>query len=161
MNEEDPFLEEIKARPQDLFLRLAYADWLEERGDPRSEYLRVDGEFHQLLGSFTSTQAAAESRARQLRARLKKLGKTLDPAWTGIFDALRPSLFRCRACRKVLSPREAIDTNPRSYRKMKTSRYCKNCYEDVIRSTMHRGSDSFGRRSGAEQDYHGGASYDD
>jgi len=28
MNEEAPFLDAIKANPEDLFLRLVYADWL-------------------------------------------------------------------------------------------------------------------------------------
>jgi uncharacterized protein (TIGR02996 family) len=34
------FLQAILAAPEDTALRLVYADWLEERGDPRGEYLR-------------------------------------------------------------------------------------------------------------------------
>ena len=40
MREED-FLGAIRATPGDTALRLAYADWLEERGDPRHELVRV------------------------------------------------------------------------------------------------------------------------
>src|SRR3954468_15073383 len=40
MREED-FLGAIQATPGDTALRLAYADWLEERGDPRHELVRV------------------------------------------------------------------------------------------------------------------------
>ena len=35
MNEEHAFYEEILAHPDDDFSRLIFADWLEERGDPR------------------------------------------------------------------------------------------------------------------------------
>jgi uncharacterized protein (TIGR02996 family) len=38
---EEAFLEAIRANPRDKTARLVYADWLEERGDPRAEYLRV------------------------------------------------------------------------------------------------------------------------
>src|SRR5262245_1555069 len=35
------FLEDIKAHPEDDVPRLILADWLDERGDPRGEFLRV------------------------------------------------------------------------------------------------------------------------
>src|SRR5438045_2432766 len=34
------FLQAILAAPEDDALRLVYADWLDDRGDPRGEYLR-------------------------------------------------------------------------------------------------------------------------
>lgn len=43
--EEQPFLDEIRANPDDDAARLVYADWLEERGDVRAEYLRVEVEY--------------------------------------------------------------------------------------------------------------------
>jgi uncharacterized protein (TIGR02996 family) len=42
MNDDHAFLSSILANPGDRVLRLVYADWLEERGDPRGEYLRVE-----------------------------------------------------------------------------------------------------------------------
>jgi uncharacterized protein (TIGR02996 family) len=39
--EEERFLVALLDNPDDHLLQLVYADWLEERGDPRAEYLRV------------------------------------------------------------------------------------------------------------------------
>jgi uncharacterized protein (TIGR02996 family) len=63
MNDEAGFLRAIQARPEDDATRLVYADWLEERGDIRGEYLRLE---HQL--------AQAPLRLAQLRAQI-------DHAW--------------------------------------------------------------------------------
>src|SRR5262249_49882413 len=38
---EQTFLHAIRAEPGDDIKRLVYADWLEERGDPRGEFIRV------------------------------------------------------------------------------------------------------------------------
>jgi carbon storage regulator len=38
---EEPFLRAIAADPADEATRLVYADWLEERGDPLGEFLRL------------------------------------------------------------------------------------------------------------------------
>jgi uncharacterized protein (TIGR02996 family) len=41
---EEPFLEAIRAEPDDDTARLIFADWLEERSDPRAEFIRVQCE---------------------------------------------------------------------------------------------------------------------
>lgn len=41
MNEHEPFLEAIRRQPDSQGPRLVYADWLDERGDPRAELIRV------------------------------------------------------------------------------------------------------------------------
>jgi uncharacterized protein (TIGR02996 family) len=41
MNDEAGFLRSIKENRDELSCRLVYADWLEERGDARGEYLRL------------------------------------------------------------------------------------------------------------------------
>jgi len=41
MNDERPFLRAILQEPENDTTKLAYADWLEEQGDPRAEYLRL------------------------------------------------------------------------------------------------------------------------
>ncbi len=46
--DERPLLEAVLADPDDDALRLAYADWLEERGDERAEYLRAEIAFHRV-----------------------------------------------------------------------------------------------------------------
>jgi uncharacterized protein (TIGR02996 family) len=44
----DDFLQGILAHPDDDVPRLIYADWLEERGDPRGEFIRVQCELYRL-----------------------------------------------------------------------------------------------------------------
>lgn len=44
MTDESAFLRRICEQPDDVDLRLVYADWLEERGDPRGEFIRVQCE---------------------------------------------------------------------------------------------------------------------
>jgi uncharacterized protein (TIGR02996 family) len=41
MNDDEAFLAAIAERPDDDLTRLVYADWLEERDDPRAEYVRL------------------------------------------------------------------------------------------------------------------------
>src|SRR5437764_761726 len=41
MSQDEGFLRAILEEPDDDGLRLIYADWLEERGDPRAEFIRV------------------------------------------------------------------------------------------------------------------------
>jgi uncharacterized protein (TIGR02996 family) len=41
MNEEEGFVNTLKAHPEDMTTWLVYADWLEERDDPRSSLIRA------------------------------------------------------------------------------------------------------------------------
>src|SRR4051812_39524587 len=41
MNEEVGFIAALLAEPGDRTAMLVYADWLDDRGDPRAEYLRA------------------------------------------------------------------------------------------------------------------------
>ncbi|HEV3257586.1 MAG TPA: TIGR02996 domain-containing protein, partial [Gemmataceae bacterium] len=41
MNEREAFLKALAENEDDTTTRLVYADWLEERGDPRAEFIRV------------------------------------------------------------------------------------------------------------------------
>ncbi|MCE9565027.1 MAG: TIGR02996 domain-containing protein [Planctomycetes bacterium] len=51
MKEEKAFLAAIRAAPDDNTVLLVYADWLEERDDPRGEYARLLATVRQHLGS--------------------------------------------------------------------------------------------------------------
>jgi uncharacterized protein (TIGR02996 family) len=42
MADDSQFLAAIAADPRDAALRQVYADWLEERGDPRGEFIRLE-----------------------------------------------------------------------------------------------------------------------
>jgi uncharacterized protein (TIGR02996 family) len=44
MTDEDAFLSAIRDRPDDETVRLVYADWLEERNDPRHRLIRLETE---------------------------------------------------------------------------------------------------------------------
>jgi uncharacterized protein (TIGR02996 family) len=63
MTDEAGFLRALQENPADDDARLVYADWLEERGDIRGEYLRLE---HQLA---------------QIPLRLAQLRQQIDPAW--------------------------------------------------------------------------------
>lgn len=63
MPDEVTFTQAIQERPDDNSLRLVYADWLDERGDPRGEYLRLQVE------------------SSRMRARLHELRQQLDSKW--------------------------------------------------------------------------------
>ena len=63
MSDEAGFLRAIRDNPEDELARLVYADWLDERGDIRGEYLRLE---HQLS---------------QIPLRLNQLRKQINPVW--------------------------------------------------------------------------------
>ncbi|MBN9120370.1 MAG: TIGR02996 domain-containing protein [Planctomycetes bacterium] len=65
MNEEEAFIRAIVGNPGDDLPRLVYADWLDDRDDPRGAYLRAECE-------------AVETGDV---ARLRKLAVGLDPVW--------------------------------------------------------------------------------
>src|SRR5262245_55358117 len=68
MSDEDAFLRAIAAGPGDAAPRLVYADWLEEHGDPRAEYLRV-------------IYNAANPKELGTNPRFQELRRSLDPEW--------------------------------------------------------------------------------
>jgi uncharacterized protein (TIGR02996 family) len=143
MSDEAAFLTAIKADPTDRSLWLVFADWLEDQGDARCEYLRADCELQRLLGAVSLD----EKQVRVARSRLKKLAPGLDAAWIALLDALRPEILRCKGCKKLLTVKEAIDINPRNYTRMKSTRYCRLCYEDAIRSQLNHQSRAFDEHS--------------
>ena len=70
MYEEFPFLRAIFNQPDDDGLRLVYADWLEERGDPRADFLRLDVERHRPANAARGRQAALAKQITNLTPRL-------------------------------------------------------------------------------------------
>jgi uncharacterized protein (TIGR02996 family) len=72
-DEEDPFICAILAAPEDEAPRLIYADWLEERGDLRGEYLRLDCQ----LASLPQDDPSFDWLVRRFR----ELHFQIDPKW--------------------------------------------------------------------------------
>ena len=65
MNEDEAFIRAIVDNPGDDTPRLVYADWLDDRDDPRGRYLRAEREVVE-TGDI---------------ARLRELAAELDPVW--------------------------------------------------------------------------------
>jgi uncharacterized protein (TIGR02996 family) len=74
MQNESAFLQAVLVQPEDDTLRLAYADWLEEQGDPvsvaKAEFLRL------------TAQPATEQQ------RLQQLAANLDTDWLAVVSRL-------------------------------------------------------------------------
>jgi uncharacterized protein (TIGR02996 family) len=75
MDQEAAFVQTILAHPEDESARLVYADWLEERGDPRGEFIRVEHE-------MTAVPVHSD-RYVELKARRNELVPQIDKAWRG------------------------------------------------------------------------------
>ena len=65
MTHEDAFLADIIENPDDDGLRLIYADYLDERGDPRGEFIRVQVELARLPNDLRMGVRRRELEARQ------------------------------------------------------------------------------------------------
>jgi uncharacterized protein (TIGR02996 family) len=105
MTHEQVFLRAILDDPADDTARLAYADWLEEQGDPRAEALRAYPDIGRLLaGLQTATRAPFDELERQASAGrmdfLSGLAVTLERGrdliqnrkWPGIVSVTRDHL---------------------------------------------------------------------
>jgi uncharacterized protein (TIGR02996 family) len=67
MTSDEAFLQAIRDDPEDNAVRLVYADWLEERGDPRGELVRIEEEMRQ-LPVFGDRYWELKPRRNELRA---------------------------------------------------------------------------------------------
>jgi uncharacterized protein (TIGR02996 family) len=73
---DDSFLRAVLAAPRDDAVRLVYADWLEERGDPRGAFLRLEV-------ALVATPADDPQRSNLL-ARLREMCAGIDPTWWAV-----------------------------------------------------------------------------
>jgi uncharacterized protein (TIGR02996 family) len=71
-SDEDAFIEAIGAAPEDEAARLVYADWLEERDDPRGAYLRAEVTYFR------------RKEGRRNDRKLSALLKQVDPVWAAM-----------------------------------------------------------------------------
>lgn len=90
MKQEDTFLRAIESRPQDEGLRLIYADWLEEQGDPRGEFIRLQ-QAMAALPVYSDRYVELKPRRDELRRHatadwLRRLGYT--PTYRPLFTQL-------------------------------------------------------------------------
>lgn len=88
MSAESEFLAEIVANPRDLTPRLIYADWLEENGDPRGEFIRIQCELAEPSDDY--------DRRERLDNRQDELRRMYERDWTApIRDKVTGWSFRC------------------------------------------------------------------
>jgi uncharacterized protein (TIGR02996 family) len=75
MHTSDDFLRAIEAEPGDRTRRLVFADWLDERADPRGELIRVEEEMR--------TLPVFADRFWELKPRRNELRESAGPEWCG------------------------------------------------------------------------------
>jgi uncharacterized protein (TIGR02996 family) len=81
MTQDDAFLQAILEAPDDDVPRLVYADWLEEHGDPRSTFLRVQCELARLAEDDLRREAL-RAQARPLEEQIRQaLTQKVRPEW--------------------------------------------------------------------------------
>jgi uncharacterized protein (TIGR02996 family) len=103
-NEDKGFIRAILDHPEELTTWLAYADYLDDRADPRAVFLRLIVERKQL---------AAGASHQAIDARLAVLRGELNPNWILVFDTPRVgncvTRFICRMSWDTLSPTDEPD----------------------------------------------------
>ncbi|HKB34812.1 MAG TPA: TIGR02996 domain-containing protein, partial [Gemmataceae bacterium] len=78
MSQDEGFLQAIIEEPDDVGLRLIFADWLDERGDPRGEFIRVQC----LLEEIEED----DPRRVELKTRERELLAAHEREWLGELD---------------------------------------------------------------------------
>jgi uncharacterized protein (TIGR02996 family) len=73
MTEDAAFIRAIREYPDDETTRLVYTDWLDDRSDPRAEYLRAEAAWVALQSS--------DEQYRPLYRRVSQLAAALDEDW--------------------------------------------------------------------------------
>ena len=116
----EAFLRAITANPDDDVLRLVYADWLEEQGDPRAEFLRLDCA---LAGKAEGTMENAATKARW-----RELRENFDPSW--LIQIARPPLENCQF--RFRCPEKWSKLQLTQHEEI---RFCDNCREFVFYCT--------------------------
>jgi uncharacterized protein (TIGR02996 family) len=82
VSDDEAFIRAIVSNPGDDASRLIYADWLEEREDPRGAYLREEVRWHRVWFRRMAYHAPAD-----------ELANTLDPVW--VSRVTRPPFGSC------------------------------------------------------------------
>lgn len=95
-NERDLF-NAIVENPDDIALRLIYADWCDERGDERGEFIRIQCELARQSNSAAATQALQQRQAQLLDQYRRD--------WNG---AVHRRLAKTPVCNRVHTRRGAI-----------------------------------------------------
>jgi uncharacterized protein (TIGR02996 family) len=131
------FIRAILADPSDDAPRLVYADWLDERGDMRGRFLRLEVELAGLLNPPAGAQALVE---------LRGLAGEIDPKWIALID--RPRIENCDTerphfrfqCPKTWEQLEPTDNE--------AVRFCETCQQKVYFCSSVQEAAEHARRGG-------------
>jgi uncharacterized protein (TIGR02996 family) len=115
LDEDEGFIQAIIADPDDVSLRLIYADWLDERDDPRGEYLRLQARRADL------TEGGGDW--WKLIARLRELQARISPDWLARLD--RTPVENCDLRFEFLCPRKWEELRPTEDAAVRSCDACK------------------------------------
>ena len=101
MSDHESFTHAILAQPDDEHLRLVYADWLEERADPRGEFIRVQ--------TLLADAALEKTQRSELLKREHELWALHHKDWLG---PLEPLVIRSKFRRGFV---EDVEMNARQF----------------------------------------------
>jgi uncharacterized protein (TIGR02996 family) len=119
MNDILTFLRAIAANPSDESCRLVFADWLEEHGDGRAEFVRLDCAL-QFLGPDQTGYAEMRSRWAELRLHL-------SPSWLVVLG--RSEIENCEMQFVFQCPRKWEELTPTE---VAAVRFCHECRKQVF-----------------------------
>lgn len=105
MHTDDPLFLAVLDNPDDLALRAIYADWLQERSDPRGDFLRL------LL--YLASLQKGDPKIKEILVQIRAMRPSLNRHWVAIVDE-----FDCRV-RAVCTVNLRISTYgsaPKKYR---------------------------------------------
>jgi uncharacterized protein (TIGR02996 family) len=80
--DDEAFLRRIAEAPGDEALRRIYGDWLEEQGDPRSEFLRAEDRLR--------SAPPGDPGRRTMGRALRQIRASMDPAWLAKVETAPP-----------------------------------------------------------------------
>ena len=125
-DQETQLLHEMIRHPDDPEPRLIYADWLEERGDQRGEYLRLQTAF--------ATKEESDPERRRSKQRLKALREQIDTAWLMAVETA--DIENCPASETASETVEIKYACPKKWSQLQstddeTVRFCDECNRHV------------------------------
>jgi uncharacterized protein (TIGR02996 family) len=119
--DELPFIREILFDVKDEAPRWIYADWLEEQGNPRGQFLRLDLQLHQL--------PADDPQVAELRKQRNWLVPQIDPAWIALLAQVPIELCPQKVEFDFLCPKRWSQLKP--FGDDQCVRYCDQCGKSV------------------------------
>jgi uncharacterized protein (TIGR02996 family) len=115
---EDGFLNVLRADPNDEATRLVYADWLDERGDPRAAFIRLESEYVSL--------SEEDVRLAEMKDRLFQMAALLSEEWLRVVS--RPAIELCELRFAYTCPKRWDRLKPTGDSSI---RFCEGCQQNV------------------------------